>query len=235
MFWFELPRTMPANRRVALAVSLVVHVVALVLLFLATDDTPQTRPERGMSVIDTVSDRDVEAKPMQEAEVPEVDVTTRPGETLFPVELPQLAQEAASSGPEGEACGIAAVLQADLVTDAAARAEIAAIPFDARSVANAIVLWMGSPEHVRPVLPATDAAILRRLQTLPAACLDVDQAGPDFIYASIDDRTISIAIGSGRWRWRNYFDLLSTPVRPNAPVERISGALGYSWRVQLGE
>lgn len=222
--WLEM---VPANRRVALAVSVAVHLVLIALLFVYNADRAQPRPERGMSVLDTISLSDTKAQPAQVAEELEVDVTTRPGETLFPVEVPMLAQVAASSGPEGEACAIAAAIQADLLLDVPAQTEIAAIPFDARSVANAIVLWVGTPEHVRPVLPATDAVILRRLQSVPEQCLDLDQPGPDFIYTTVDNRTISIAVGSGRWRWRTYFDLLSTPVRPLPPVERISPAPKY--------
>ncbi len=218
---------MSAKRRVAFGVSVAVHLVLIALLFVYNADLPSVRSERGMSMIDTLSDSDTKAQPAQEAEEPEVDVTPQPGETLFPVELPMLAQVAASSGPEGEACAIAAAIQADLLVDEAARAEIAAIPFDARSVANAIVLWAGTPEHVRPVLPATDALILKRLQSVPAACIDLDQAGPDFIYAMVDNRTISIAVGSGQWRWRTYFDLLSTPMHPMPLAERSSPAPEY--------
>lgn len=222
-----LSQFVPANRRVAFAVSVAVHLVLIGLLFVYTADLPSVRPERGMSLIDTLSDTDTKAQPAQEAEEPEVDVTTRPGETLFPVELPMLAQVTASSGPEGEACAIAAAIQADLLVDEAARAEIAAIPFDARSVANAIVLWVSTPGHVRPVLPAVDALILKRLQSVPEQCLDLDQAGPDFIYATVDNRTVSVAVGSGQWRWRTYFDLLSALLRPSSSTERISPAPEY--------
>ncbi len=218
---------MPVNRRVALGVSVVVHLIVIALLFLSNADRPPLRPERGMSLIDTLSDRDTKAQPEQSAEKPDVDVTPQPGETLFPVELPMVAQEAAASGPEGETCQIAAAIQADLLIDEPARIEIAAIPFAARSVANGIVLWTGAPEHVRPNLPATDALILKRLAGVPAQCLDVDQAGPDFIYATVDNRTVSIAIGSGEWRWRSFFDLLSTTMRPNPTAERISPAPEY--------
>jgi hypothetical protein len=222
--WLE---RMPANRRMALAVSVAVHLVLIALLFVYAADHPKARAERGMSVLDTVSLSDTKAQPTQEAEEPEVDVTTRPGETLFPVELPMIAQVAASSGPKGETCAIAAAIQADLLLDEPARTEIVAIPFDARSVANAIVLWVGTPEHVRPILPATDALILKRLQSVPEQCLDIDQRGPDFIYASVDNRTISIAIGSGQWHWRTYFDLLSASMRPISTAERISPASEY--------
>jgi hypothetical protein len=220
-------RTMPPNRRVALVVSVVVHLIVIALLFLANAARPALRPERGMSLIDTLSDRDTKAQPQQIAEKPDVDVTPQPGETLFPVELPMVAQVAASSGPEGQTCQIAAAIQADFLVDEPARAEITAIPFDARSVANAIVLWTGAPDHVRPVLPATDLLILKRLEAMPAQCLDIDQAGPDFIYVIVDNHTVSIAIGSGQWRWRNYFDLLSASMRPMSSAERISPAPTY--------
>lgn len=226
MLLSALPRTMPANRRVALVVSVAIHLVVIALLVFYNTDRAQPRPERGLSVIDTLSDRDTEAQLAQDAEIPEVDVTPQPGDTLFPVELPMLAQQAASSGPEGESCQITAAIQADFLVDEPARTEITAIPFDARSVANAIVLWVGTPDHVRSVLPATDSLIFKRLQSVPAQCLDLDQRGPDFIYAMVDDRTVSIAVGSGQWRWRTYFELLSTLAHPLPPAERSSPTRG---------
>ena len=226
MLLSALPRTMPANRRVALVVSVAIHLVVIALLVFYNTDRAQPRPERGLSVIDTLSDRDTEAQLAQDAEVPEVDVTPQPGDTAFPVELPLLAQHAASSGPEGESCQITAAIQADFLVDEPARTEITAIPFDARSVANAIVLWVGTPDHVRTVLPATDLLILKRLQLVPGQCLDLDQRGPDFIYAMVDNRTVSIAVGSGQWRWRTYFGLLSTSAHPLQPVERTSPTRG---------
>lgn len=218
------PMTQRDRQRVTLAVSVAIHLGALALLFLGRADRLAVRPERGMSVMTIVSDRDAEEQRAQEAEKPIVDVSTRPAETLFPVELPLAAVEAASSGADGEACAVAAAIQADLLVDEAARAELAALPYDERSVANAIVLWVGLPEHVRPALPATDALVFRRLQSVPAACLDLAQAGPDFIYAAVDDRTVSIAVGSGQWRWQSLFQELSLTVHPALPLERSSPA-----------
>jgi hypothetical protein len=218
---------MPPNRRVALTVSVAVHLFLIALLVLCNTGRPPERPERGMSLIEISSDRDTKAQPQKIVEKPDIDVTPQPSETLFPVELPTVAQVAASSGPQGETCQIAADVQADLRVDEPARTEIAAIPFDARSVANAIVLWTGAPDYVRPVLPATDLLILKRLEATPTQCLDLDQAGPDFIYAAVDSRTVSIAVGSGQWRWRTYFDLLSASLHPAMPADRTFRAPEY--------
>ena len=218
---------MPANRRVALAVSVAVHLFVIAFLFLYNTGRPPIRSERGLSLIDTSSNRDTEAQSQQVVEKPDLDVTPQPSDTLFSVELPMVAQEAASSGPAGEPCQIAAAIQTDLLIDEPARAEIAAIPFDARSVANAIVLWTGAPDSVRPVLPATDMLVLKRLETIPPQCLDMDQAGPDFIYVMVDNRTVSVAMGSGQWRWRTYFDLLSASLHPVPSAERSYPAPDY--------
>jgi hypothetical protein len=177
-----------------------------------------------MTVLEVLSDTDAKEQRLQETVKPIVDVSTRPAETLFPVELPLAAVETASSGLNGETCQIASAIQADLLIDETARAELGALPLDARSVANAIVLWTGAPEYVEPILPATDFLILKRLGTVPAQCLDIDQTGPDFVYVMVDNRTISIAIGSGKWRWRTYSDFLMTSLHPVSPAERNSPA-----------
>ena len=160
-----------------------------------------------------------------------------PAASDFPVEVPQLAVDAASTGQFGENCGIAAAIQADLLVDPAARAELAAIPFDERSVANAIVMWAGTPDPAqlatppvsvplfapsqptpvleRAALPAVDAVILNRLKSVPEQCLDLEQTGPDFIYVKNEKQTISITFGSGRWKWRNFFDFLVAAMQPS--------------------
>ena len=212
---------MRLRRNIALAFSFAIHFVVLVLLFWIHAERPVRRPEHGISLIATLSDRNIKKQPERVAKKPDVEVTAQPGDTLFQVEFPMVAQESASSGPPGEACNIAAAIQADLAIDEPARDEIAAIPFDARSVANAIVLWTGAPENVRPALPATDMLILKRLEAVPARCLDVDQVGPDFIYATVANRTVSIALGSGQWRWRTFFDVLSTPMPATSRAEGV--------------
>jgi len=219
-----LPQKLLFDRRTALAVSVAIHLAIVALLFLEAVDQPRQRPERGLSVIAVMSDRDVQAKPQLLAEKPKVDVTPQPSQSAFLVEMPMVAQEAASSGSDGPACAVPAAVQADLMTSEAARAELAAIPFESRSVANAIVLWTGTAEHVRPELPITDALIRQRLESLPTPCLDLDQTGPDLIYATVETRTVAIAIGSGKWRWRTFLDFLSSSVRPSSDPKRISAA-----------
>jgi hypothetical protein len=206
---------------------LAIHIVAFALLFWSRTDRQPIRPERAITLLEVLSDTDAQEKRLQEAVKPVVDVSTRPAETLFPVQLPIAAVKAVSSGVHGETCPIAAAIQADLLIDEPSRAELGALPLDARSVANAIVLWTGAPEHDKPVLPATDLLILKRLETFPSDCLDIDQTGPDFIYAMVDNRTVSIAIGSGQWRWRTYLDFLSISLRPTSPNERTSHAPEY--------
>lgn len=199
-----------------LAGSIGVHALALVLLFLSGGAAPDRRLQRGTTVLDTFSVRDSTAQLEQKAEEPEVEVSTRPTVASFVVKLPVFAQVAASSGDVGATCQIATIVQADLLADEAARNEVTAIPFDQRSVANAIVLWTAAPDHVRPPLPATEALILERLRLMPPECLDGDQAGPDFLYVTADNRTVAVAIGSGQWRWRTYFDALTDTLEQQA-------------------
>lgn len=192
-----------------LACSVGVHALVLAALLLWGTEAPDPRVARGLSVLDTISLSNTKAQTAQEAEKPVVDVSSRPTVAAFVVKLPRIAQSAASIGADGPLCQIAAAVQADLLADEAARNEIATIPFDQRSVASAVVLWSASPEHVRPSLPATEQLMFDRLHQMLPECLDLDQAGPDFLYVTADERTVAIAIGSGQWRWRTYFDVLS--------------------------
>ena len=231
--------TTPARRRVAFALSIGLHLLLLALLLGWGSNPTPPKKAGGINVLEMISERDEEAQLAQEAEDPLVDVSTVPAASEFPVEIPQLAVNAASTGQFGEACGISAAIQADLLVDPAARGELMAIPFDERSVAHAIMLWKPAPDpaletirdlfaqgvaqpYVRPALPAVDAVLLKRLQAVPEACLDLEQKGPEFIYFTGDTQTISITIGSGKWRWRNFFEFLSTALQPSSVVERLS-------------
>lgn len=209
--------TPQARRNAMLACSVGIHALVLVGLLLWGASTPDRRTKRGVSLLDTYSVRDGEAQPEQKAPKPAVEVSSRPTAAAFVVKLPMIAQVAASSGEVGEPCQIAAAVQADLLADEAARNELTAIPFAERSVANAVVLWTAAPDHVRPLLPVTEQLIFERLRLTLAECLDVDQAGPDFLYVTTDNRTVAIAIGSGQWRWRTYFDALTVSMQQLEP------------------
>lgn len=239
---FPLPAIFRERRWPAFALSVALHLLLLALL-IGWQTAPVKRPSvGGINAFDIIADTNAEAQQAQEAEDPLVDVSTVPTASDFPVEVPQLAVNAASTGQFGENCGIAAAIQADLLVDPAARAELAAIPFDERSVANAIVMWAGTPDpaqlappvsvplfaqsqptaaQARVVLPAVDAVILNRLKSVPEQCLDLEQTGPDFIYVKNETQTISITFGSGRWRWRNFFNFLVAAMQPSAEAERI--------------
>ena len=232
-----LPAIFRERRWPAFALSVALHLLLLALL-IGWQTGPVKRPSvGGINAFDIIANTDAEAQQAQEAEDPLVDVSTVPAASDFPVEVPQLAVDAASTGQFGENCGIAAAIQADLLVDAAARAELAAIPFDERSVANAIVMWAGTPDPAqlatppvsvplfapsqptpvleRAALPAVDAVILNRLKSVPEQCLDLEQTGPDFIYVKNEKQTISITFGSGRWKWRNFFDFLVAAMQPS--------------------
>ena len=237
-----LPAIFRERRWPAFALSVALHLLLLALL-IGWQTGPVKRPSvGGINAFDIIANTDAEAQQAQEAEDTLVDVSTVPAASDFPVEVPQLAVDAASTGQFGENCGIAAAIQADLLVDAAARAELAAIPFDERSVANAIVMWAGTPDQAqlatppvnvplfgqsqstsaqeRMILPAVDAVILNRLRSVPEQCLDLEQIGPDFIYVKNDFQTVSITFGSGRWRWRNFFDFLVAAMQPSTEPKR---------------
>jgi hypothetical protein len=98
-----------------------------------------------------------------------------------------------------------------ILADAAAMAELEALPRQARTEADAVMVWDGVwPEPGSPaVTPSVDftrPGALRRaveiaIASAPAECRDAPVAGPRFIALPGAFRTTTIVIGSGQWRW----------------------------------
>ncbi len=128
----------------------------------------------------------------------------------LPVGPPPPVMAAASLGTPGpsDPCRLAETLAAGLANDFRARAVLGLIPREARSVANAIMIWDGQWVPVRalggePTLTPLRTGIVASLMTLSPDCQARQNAGPILVPlgepGEVGSMTI-LALGSGDWR-----------------------------------
>lgn len=118
----------------------------------------------------------------------------------------------------GKTCQIFEALQSVLQTSPAVRDALPRIPPQARSVANAVMLWdgrwqdeagLGGPAAVEPV----EQAVLATIAAASPACQAELVRGPRLIPVGDARNVMVLAFGSGEWRWG---DLLANA--PSAPL-----------------
>jgi hypothetical protein len=119
----------------------------------------------------------------------------------------------ATAGSGGDACGLAALLSRKLQADADLRANLARLPRDARSVANAVMLWDGGWVTARTrdaevALAGVRASLRAATAGVDVGCLEQAQAGPNLLTIVEDDIATVLVVGSGDWSWS---DVLATP------------------------
>ena len=141
-------------------------------------------------------------------QLPPVDFTAQPIALTPPTPSPQPSPPSFASSPMAAAipCDLTGAIQAALEGDPRTRDELALIPQQARSVANAVQLWdgawvdpdrLGGPTIAEPIREA----IVNVIRQAPPVCHDQTVAGPR-LFAITDPRgTIIVALGSGQWRW----------------------------------
>ena len=202
-----------ARRSVTLAFVVAGHLLIIVLMLLVRAPADPQRDDGALQLFD-VSDKSgapasAAAPAPREAAAPE----PKPSPVVLPAPvLPPGggALTGAATGPgalEG-GCAIAATLGRAIESDPAALATLAALPPEARTSADAVLLWNGTWLQV-PAPDGTDSiATLRSVveQTyLTAApeCVESIVAGPQFIPVVMGDKTLMLVVGSGEWRWRD--------------------------------
>lgn len=106
----------------------------------------------------------------------------------------------------GGDCSLADAVSQALERNVDAKAALARIPPQSRSVANAVMLWDGdwiASERVGgPVaLNSVQKAIAETLDSASAECRLRSESGPSFLIVRGSPDTIVLAVGSGAWRW----------------------------------
>ncbi len=110
---------------------------------------------------------------------------------------------AAAPAQTAPTCDVLAQVGAAAQSDTAA---VAALQPLAAEPSPALMAWAGSWADQPPV-PAIRTAVAKALTGLPGACLDEPVVGPRLVFITVGGTSVSVAFGSGTWRWRK---LLST-------------------------
>ncbi len=199
-----------------------------------SDAGPRVRNLAAIDISQDVPKPDAPAKPAVVRPDPNVRMVA-----LLPSALTVPVAPAAAGSGTGNGCSVASTLGAALSADPAAMAELAALPSDVRSEADAVMVWNGSwlgepapasgaPTEPAPPpglptapIPAMRTVIAATLLALPPACRDVETHGPQFVPIAEPGRTTMLVIGSGVWRWG---DLVPAPT----PTEG-TGLFGSLW------
>jgi len=103
-----------------------------------------------------------------------------------------------------EPCDMVGGVEARMQADPAVLKALSALPPDARSVANAVMLWDGAwtlgPSPSAALL-ALDQGLGRALNGAPPGCLDAQVLGPRLVTLRDARGATLLVIGSGEWRW----------------------------------
>lgn len=196
------------RRHLLLLAIILVHVV-LILLLLAQRSSvlaPSRDARGGLSVFNVAADEPARPSPPR-PEPAEVEVPAPVIQLDVESPIATTAKNAITAlGAPGVACDLTAVVQAELRGNVAARAALSLIPSEARSVANAVMLWDGRWVDARKIggdvalVPVRDA-ILMAVERAPEECRAQEQIGPRLLFVASDHGTLTLALGSGRWRW----------------------------------
>ncbi len=221
----------PGERLAALAFGLAVH-AALILLLLAMRGStpPEADPGGGLSVLSLEAAAPAQSKPPP----------AMPSK-LFDQEEPLVSpavSEKNSDAPAGAGnCATLDKVVQSLLADRQADAAVLSLPPEARSIADAVVIWNAgwSEAANTPTAPlaAARASVEQSLSQVPDPCLDEPLAGPRLVPIPAGAGTMFLVFGSGEWTWRQL-------VEPQAPVDqskedRFETPLEAALRSLLGE
>ena len=180
------PRGRVRHRRLVFAAAIVA--AHLALLAVAVRLRPPTRPPRDAVALETFA---VAAPPPPQPPPPRdapVDAAIAPP-----------AFEIAAATPAASGCDILATV------GGAARADTATVTALAKVAATpspALMAWNGRWSDA-PAAAPLHRAVAAALQAATTACLDEPLTGPRLIFVPAGGTTVTIAFGSGRWRWRD--------------------------------
>lgn len=184
-----------------------------------------------------VPEPDAPAKPAIVPPVPDSHMVA-----LIPTKLLVEAAPPVAGSGTGQGCSVATAVSAALVADKDAMAELAALPGDVRSDADAVMLWNGAWLDTDPAtqmqmastpIPALRRAVSDAVLALPAECQEVEMAGPQLLPIPEPGRTTMVVIGSGVWRWSSLIDLPLDPSLDTKATDPAAQSPG-DWKASLG-
>ena len=184
-----------------------------------------------------VPEPDAPAKPAIVPPVPDSHMVA-----LIPTKLLVEAAPPVAGSGTGQGCSVANAVSAALIADKDAMAELAALPGDVRSDADAVMLWNGAWLDTDPAtqmqmastpIPALRRAVSDAVLALPAECQEVEMAGPQLLPIPEPGRTTMVVIGSGVWRWSSLIDLPLDPSLDTKATDPAAQSPG-DWKASLG-
>ena len=184
-----------------------------------------------------VPEPDAPAKPAIVPPVPDSHMVA-----LIPTKLLVEAAPPVAGSGTGQGCSVATAVSAALIADKDAMAELAALPGDVRSDADAVMLWNGAWLDTDPAtqmqmastpIPALRRAVSDAVLALPAECQEVEMAGPQLLPIPEPGRTTMVVIGSGVWRWSSLIDLPLDPSLDTKTTDPAAQSPG-DWKASLG-
>lgn len=215
------PRGPRRRERIQRASALVAIVAAhlLGLFWFVTRPRPVPKPKDSVLevVLTMVAERE---RSVPAAEVPKAVTPVPPMPLPAPLHLPASAPNPspAPAAPAGAEVGCALTRQitAAISSDPDAVAELEALPPSKRTSADAVMLWNGSWQMGDPIAlaaPAVQTGTVRRIveqlvREGAADCSGAPMTGPQLMSIPARGRMITLAVGSGAWRW---LDLVEPP------------------------
>ncbi|MBC7768925.1 MAG: hypothetical protein H7124_09065 [Phycisphaerales bacterium] len=122
-----------------------------------------------------------------------------------PATATPLRSDALSAMHGGGGCNVADYLRASLQADQRILDGLARLPRQARSVANAVMVWDGAWVEVSvtaaPISQMLRASIEDILRAAPVSCQELQVTGPTFIILEDPRGATVLVLGSGAWRW----------------------------------
>jgi hypothetical protein len=204
------------SRRLVLVPILLAHAAVLALLVAPNGAAvAPTVPGKSVALVDLrMSDVNPPA-PQRAAVVTPPIVEMPPLLVHVPLQLPQISLAPpilSITDPlaaPGQACDLTGTVQRALRQDPAVRGALDMMPRDARSVANAVMLWDGHwidgrDGASRSALERIRAVVLATVAQAPGICRTQAQAGPSLVTVPGEPDAV-FALGSGQWRWDDMF------------------------------
>ncbi len=212
-----------------------VHVGLVLLLILGSRSIGQAPPLRS-----ELAAFDISASP------PKADAPAAPAPKAvlssdrLAVPLPSLS-ELAIAPPNGgtgtgQGCAMGAKVMAAITSDPLAMQALADLPAEARSDADAVMLWNGdwlgagdraSDIAFAPFFPAPagpvevlKSVVVKAVEESSPECQMATAAGPQLIAIAEADRTTMLVIGSGIWTWASLLEPSTGLAGPENPQMR---------------
>ncbi|MDQ3245559.1 MAG: hypothetical protein M3Q52_01455 [Pseudomonadota bacterium] len=186
-----------------MATVVVLHVAVLILVLAArgASQIPTAEPGRLTAVaLEAEQPAKAVAKPRK---LPSkvIDKPTPVDEFALTEQLDSIANAVPAAG-----CSTLEKIRKAIIENPAAMASVHRAPPEARSVADAVVIWnagwVDAAKSVDAPLGPARAAVEQVGISVDDACLDEALIGPRLIPFPAGDGTIFLVLGSGTWTWR---------------------------------